>query len=354
MSLLRCSISSAVIGSPLTTTTTCWAWTAVAASEAVSASRVAANSLRNVVKASNIVTPSTCSAMNPAPSVVRAPRRSSPRSNCPRKTSARLMRAAERPGSRTESAGSRICARAPTERAQAHLHHIGVVDRYAAAIGIACNVVQGQDEAVVDISDADLGLRDRFGVNIVSRSPHQHPVWIHLQPCKAEDALATVEEADQRLGSVVAVHHGGGPTAEVGDGLELGPLQREVVLGEPEPRREGQGGTRLVRCPRHVVRLCGIEAAVETGVGGPAEREGVQPVELVGLPEQDIHVAAAIELGGVLNADVRPAAAFHAIPTGELVHLEQIRIVEDQALCVLVGERADIALVRPQDELSDR
>src|SRR5262245_64843986 len=100
-----------------------------------------------------MVTPSTCSAMNPAFGVVRAPRRSSSRSNCPRKTSARLMRAAECPGGLTKSAGSRICARIPTERAQAHLHHIGVVDRYAAAIGIACNVVQGQDEAVVDISE---------------------------------------------------------------------------------------------------------------------------------------------------------------------------------------------------------
>src|SRR5262245_45351832 len=235
MSLLRCSISSAVIGSPLTTTTTCWARTAVAATEAVSTSRVAANSLRNVVKALNIVTPSTCSAINPTLARVRARRRSFPRSNCPRKTGARLMRAAECPGGRTKSAGSRICARIPTKRAQAHLHHIGVVDRYAAAIGIACNVVQGQDEAVVDISEADLGLRDRFGVNIVSRSPHQHPVRVHLQPRGAENAFATVEEADQRLGGIVAVHHGRGPAAEIGDGLELCALQREVVLGEPEP-----------------------------------------------------------------------------------------------------------------------
>jgi len=95
-------------------------------------------------------------------------------------------------------------------------------------------------------------------------------------------------------------------------------------------------------------------AAVEAGVGGAAEREGVLSEQLIGLPEHHIDVAAAIELGGVLDAHVRPAAALHAVPAGELVDLEQIRIIEDQALRVLIGERTDAGLIGTQDELGDR
>ena len=61
-----------------------------------------------------------------------------------------------------------------------------------------------------------------------------------------------------------------------------------------------------------------------------------------------------IELCGVLHADIGAAAAFHAIPAGEFVDLEQIRIVENQALRVFVGKRADAGFIGPQDELRDR
>ena len=70
--------------------------------------------------------------------------------------------------------------------------------------------------------------------------------------------------------------------------------------------------------------------------------------QLVGLPEHDIEEAAAIELRGVLHAGIRAAAAFDAIPAGELVDAEQVAVVEDQALRVLVRQLADAGLVRPQ------
>jgi hypothetical protein len=65
------------------------------------------------------------------------------------------------------------------------------------------------------------------------------------------------------------------------------------------------------------------------------------------LSEQEIDVAAAIELGGILDAGIHPPAALHAIPAGKFVHLEQVRVVEDQALRVLVGKRAYHGFVWP-------
>src|SRR5262249_3582321 len=105
---------------------------------------------------------------------------------------------------------------------------------------------------------------------------------------------------------------------------ECGVLKGEVVLGETEARGEGQQRVRLVRRARHVIRLPAVESAVEAGIGRAAERKGVQSVDLVGLAEQKVDVSALIELGGILDARIRPAAAFHAVPTGKLVHLEQI------------------------------
>ena len=63
--------------------------------------------------------------------------------------------------------------------------------------------------------------------------------------------------------------------------------------------------------------------------------------QVVGLSEQDVDEAGAIELGGVLHAGIEPRAAFDAIPAGEFVDAEQVAVVEDQALRVLVRQLAD-------------
>ena len=70
-------------------------------------------------------------------------------------------------------------------------------------------------------------------------------------------------------------------------------------------------------------------------------RERVRAEQLVGLAEQRVDEAAVVELRGVLDADVGAAAAFDAVPAGELVDLEQVGVVEHQALRVFVGQLAD-------------
>src|SRR5262249_59278396 len=119
-----------------------------------------------------------------------------------------------------------------------------------------------------------------------------------------EDAVGGVQESDRWLGGIVSVHHCRGPTAEAGDGFEFGALQREVVLGEAEPRGERQCSVRLVRRASHVIGHRGIETAVEAGISRAGKRKRVQSVELVGLSEQEVYVSAAIELGGILNARI--------------------------------------------------
>src|SRR5215467_11183575 len=322
LSLLRCSMSSAVIGSPLTITTTCWALAAVASIDAPNTRIIAVASLRQVVKLSNIIGSSASSPMG-AGTLLSLVRRDPPPVQPLYATHAWLVRGAEHPGIDHGNACG-LGARSAAKRTQAELHHIAVVDRHAAAIRIACNVVQGQDEAVVDVSEADLGLSERFVVNVIPRCPQEHPVRVDLEPHAAEDALAAFEESDQRLRGIVAVHDHGLPAAEVGSGLQLGALKREVVLGKTEARGEGQQRIRLVRCARYVIRLPAIEPTVEAGVGRAAERKRVQSVDLVGLAEQEVDVSTLIELGGILDARIHPAAAFHAVPTGKLIDLEQI------------------------------
>ena len=92
------------------------------------------------------------------------------------------------------------------EGAQRDLHHEGMIDGDAPTVSITSNVIQGQDEAVVDIAHADLGLADVAGV----RSYRAAPSRTQLASASiggAENALAAVEEPDLGLGGVIAVHH---------------------------------------------------------------------------------------------------------------------------------------------------
>src|SRR5215813_12500256 len=168
MSLVRCSMSSAVIGSPLTITTTCCALAALASIHAPNTRIAAVTSLRQVVKLWNIIV--SASSFVRAGTLPLVGRRDPPPLQPLSGTHAWLMGAAEQPG--TDDGGARgLGARRAAKRAQAELHHVAVVDRHAAAIRIACNVVQGQDEAIVDVSEADLGLSDRLVVNVISCCP---------------------------------------------------------------------------------------------------------------------------------------------------------------------------------------
>src|SRR6185437_9654471 len=63
--------------------------------------------------------------------------------------------------------------------------------------------------------------------------------------------------------------------------------------------------------------------------------------------------AAIVELRRVLNAIIGAAAAFDAIPAGELVDPKQIAGVEDEALRILVRPAAGLRLVWARDDLGD-
>ena len=73
-------------------------------------------------------------------------------------------------------------------------------------------------------------------------------------------------------------------------------------------------------------------------------RERVQAEQLVGLSEQHIDRAAAVELRGRLRADIGAAAAFDAIVAGEFVDAERIAI-EHHALGVFVGQLAGVGFI---------
>src|SRR5215813_15010945 len=103
------------------------------------------------------------------------------------------MRAAQYPGSDRGPSG-RAGTRSSAKCTQGELHHVAVIHRNAAAIGVTCNVAQGQNETVVDVSGADLGLGDRVVVNVISCCPEQHPVRVELETGAAENALSAVEK----------------------------------------------------------------------------------------------------------------------------------------------------------------
>src|SRR5437588_6497171 len=81
---------------------------------------------------------------------------------------------------RTKGGGALIVCRS-AKRAQAELHHESVIYRYAAAVGVISNVIQGQDEAIIDVPNAHLSLAQRVSAHVVPRCPEQYPVRVQLQ-----------------------------------------------------------------------------------------------------------------------------------------------------------------------------
>ena len=71
-----------------------------------------------------------------------------------------------------------LANRGAAERAQAQLQHNLVGRRDVSTIRIVCNVIQGEDEAIVDIAKAEAGLVELFGVEIVAGAAQQHPIGV--------------------------------------------------------------------------------------------------------------------------------------------------------------------------------
>src|SRR5215813_12336318 len=68
----------------------------------------------------------------------------------------------------------------PTQRTQAELEHDRVVLLLGRVVIEFCDVIQGQDKAIVDIADTKLGFGDLFGPQVVTDSPEQQPVRVDL------------------------------------------------------------------------------------------------------------------------------------------------------------------------------
>src|SRR5262249_14321805 len=149
---------------------------------------------------------------------------------------------------------------------------------------------------------------------------------IELHPGGTENALAPIEEAELRLRIIVAVQQRIIPAVILSAPLELEAAEGHVLLVEAVPRGQGEVAERLVRDARCVVGPGRVEAAVETGIRQVTDRERVRAEQVVGLPEQNVEEAAAVELCGVLRADVGAAAAFHTVPARKLVDAEQIAV----------------------------
>ena len=71
------------------------------------------------------------------------------------------------------------------------------------------------------------------------------------------------------------------------------------------------------------------------------------------LARKDARIAAVVGLEGVLQADVGARAGLDAVVAGELVPLEQVGVVEHEALGILVGQVVLPHAVLAGDDLAD-
>src|SRR4030081_2398970 len=74
-----------------------------------------------------------------------------------------------------------LVQRCSTQRAQAELKRDALIGPGISTVSIVCNVIEGEDEAIVNITGADLRLIDFTHLQIVAHAAHQDPVLRHLQ-----------------------------------------------------------------------------------------------------------------------------------------------------------------------------
>src|SRR5271157_175368 len=171
----------------------------------------------------------------------------------------------------------------------------------------------------------------------------------------AGQALAGKFPTQRRLRRVEGIVKTGVDSGDIslGDGVEAIELERravELLLADERDR----GRRRLERLAGDEVGEFPVEAGVEAGVGDVEERVGVLAGDLDRLPADDVGMAAIGEIGRVLETVVEPRAALDPVVAGELVPSEQVRLVEDEALGVLIGLVAGNDFAWPDDELPDR
>src|SRR5215510_3616980 len=247
-----------------------------------------------------------------------------------------------------------LAHRRAAQRAQTQLQHDCMVRLHISAICIVRKVVQTQYQAIVDIAETHASLVELSGIDVIAGATEQDPICIELDLSGSQNTLLTIQDADQRLRGVIAVENTATPSVEISPRLEFNPLRRETFVAQTEARSEHVDAVWLIREPRHVVGVCGVKAAVKSGIGRARDGKGILPKQTIGLTEQGVDGASLVELGSVLKTIVCSSAAFGAIPAREFVDTEQVAVVKDQALRILVLPLSDLRLVRPQEHLRDR
>src|SRR5215472_74519 len=143
------------------------------------------------------------------------------------------------------------------------------------AVSVVGNVVQAKDETIVHIAQADAGLIELAGVDVVARRAQHHPIRVEFDLAGSQNALLTVENTKCRLGGIVAIEQAAMPAGEIDAGFELDTLSGKGVVVETEARRKPVRAVRLVRQPCYIIGRGGVEATVKAGIRGAAGREGV-------------------------------------------------------------------------------
>src|SRR6185295_9330219 len=75
---------------------------------------------------------------------------------------------------------------------------------------------------------------------------------------------------------------------------------------------------------------------------------------MIALAGEDTSIATVVGLEGILQADVGARAGLDAVVAGELRHLEQIGVIEDEALGILVRQPVLLDRSLASDDLADR
>src|SRR6516164_5970815 len=198
MNFSRCAMSRSVIGEPFTSRTICWAR---AGNEIVA---IIAKMKRAVAKPLHRCRDSTGEITSFFPS-------------------------------RRKSVGNaNRSQRVRPKGAQAELQHDGVISdrKRHRRIGIAAEPVHRQHEAIVDIADAKPRLVEAIIFDVVARRPKQNPISCQFHRSTGKEAFATREEAEERLGRIVAIEKLQRPALEISARLDFEALWGERALVE--------------------------------------------------------------------------------------------------------------------------
>src|SRR5690606_33214744 len=203
-------------------------------------------------------------------------------------------------------------------------------------------------------------------IEVVTNRPKQAPAIRQLQASNGEDILLLSSFATKWIERRVAVGGLGDQRTVLDLAEDVRPPQAEISLV----------GTRLGDGPKHgrggkisgknVIRPIGFKAAVRR-----VDRYLIRPTnlsaghvpwiavdvvtgEMIALSGEHSGKPAVVCLIGILQANVRSRPSLNAVVPSHLVQLEEVRVIEDDAARILVGQMTLRATAVACDDLSER